>query len=177
MKYTENGTYSEQAWCAGVYDGRVSVIKGFGTESGEVSCQVLYVLDRAKKGWEEYLLWKEDCDLYRTEAQNSIFTYIQTGENELFAQSGPVLTLFQEDCMGMFTYIVNEGKRREICVTEGWCNTEGTHIVSKAGRYVYICVWCDQGDGYMMAEVNLDTGERKVIVKDEGEYLISTCEE
>ena len=177
MKFMRNDVYSEQAWCAGVYDGKAAVIKGFGTEKGEVSGQVLYILDRTKKEWNECILWVKERDSHKSEAGNAVFAYIQTGKNELFAQSGPVLTLFQEDCMGMFRYDVNERKRQELCVTEGWCNAEGTHIVSKSGRYVYTCVWCDRKDGYMMTEVNLDTGVRKVIVKDEGEYLISTCEE
>lgn len=79
--------------------------------------------------------------------------------------------------MGLFTYDVSAGKRKELRVTEGWCNAEGTHIVARSGRHVYTCIWCDRGEGYMMTEVNPDTGECEVIVKDGQKYLISTCEE
>ena len=173
----DGARYAELTWCVGIYDGKAAVIKSYGTEGAEVDCQVMYVLDREKKTWEEIVLWEKNGEPKETKTGNSVFAFTQTGEKELFAQSGPALTLFQEDNMGLFVYEVRTGIRRELCVTDGWCNAEGTHIVGRNGRYVYTCIWCDQGDGYMLTEVNLDTGEQKVLVKRKEEYLIAVGEE
>lgn len=173
----DGARYAELTRCAGIYDGKVAVIKNYGTEGAEVACQVMYVPDREKKTWEEIVLWEKNGEAKETKAGNAVFVFTRTGEKELFAQSGPALTLFQEDNMGLFVYEVGTGTRRELCVTDGWCNAEGTHIVGRSGRYVYTCIWCDLGDGYMLTEVNLDTGERKVLAKREEEYLIATGEE
>lgn len=170
----DGGIYREQTWCGGSYDGKAAVIKNYGKVNGEVHCQVLYVLNRKQNTWEESVLWKEEEDSHKTKAENGIFSFIQTGESELFVQSGPAFTLFQEDNMGLFVYEVGKRERRELCVTDGWCNTEGIHAFARSGRFVYTCIWCDLGDGYMLTEVDLDTGKRRVIAKDEREYSIAS---